>query len=63
VGLRHILAASFHFQTNGKMERYQHTIKQEVNQVPYELSSQLERAIAGFVGYYNFRRTTRHRAL
>ena len=61
VGLRHILAAPFHPQTNGKLERYQQTVKQEVNQVPYELPSQLERAIAAFVDYYNFRRY--HKAL
>ena len=61
VGIRHILAAPFHPQTNGKLERYQQTVKQEVNQVPYELPSQLERAIAAFVDYYNFHRY--HKAL
>jgi len=61
VGLQHILAAPFHPQTNGKLERYQQTVKQEVNQVPYELPSQLERAIAAFVDYYNFHRY--HKAL
>ena len=61
VGIRHILAAPFHPQTNGKLERYQQTVKREVNQVPYEFPSQLERAIADFVDYYNFRRY--HKAL
>ena len=61
VGIRHILAAPFHPQTNGKLERYHQTIKQEVNQVPYEQPSQLERALADFVDYYNFRRY--HKAL
>jgi len=61
VGIRHILAAPFHPQTNGKLERYHQTIKREVNQVPYELPDQLERAIADFVEYYNFRRY--HKAL
>ena len=56
VGISHILAAPFHPQTNGKMERYYHTLKQEVNQVPYEFPSQLETALADFVSYYNFRR-------
>ena len=61
VGIRHILAAPFHPQTNGKLERYHQTIKREVNQIPYELPGQLEKAIADFVEYYNFRRY--HQAL
>jgi putative transposase len=61
VGIRHILAAPFHPQTNGKLERYHQSIKREVNQLPYELPSQLERAIADFVDYYNYRRY--HKAL
>jgi len=61
VGIRHILAAPFHPQTNGKLERYHQTIKREVNQIPYELPGQLERAIADFVEYYNFSRY--HKAL
>ena len=61
VGIGHILAAPFHPQTNGKMERYQQSLKHEVNQLPYELPSQLEKAIADFVDYYNHRRY--HKAL
>jgi putative transposase len=61
VGIGHILAAPFHPQTNGKLERYHQSIKREVNQVPYELPGQLERAVADFVEYYNFRRY--HKAL
>ena len=30
VGIRHILAAPFHPQTNGKLERHHQTIKQDV---------------------------------
>ena len=61
VGIRHILSAPFHPQTNGKLERYHQTLKREVNQVPYEVPADLETALAGFVGYYNFRRY--HQAL
>ena len=61
VGIGHILAAPFHPQTNGKVERYQQSLKREVNQLPYELPSQLEQAIADFVDYYNLRRY--HKAL
>jgi len=56
VGIRHILAAPYHPQTNGKLERYHQSIKQEVDQVPYEVPGELEAAIAGFVDYYNNRR-------
>lgn len=61
VGIRHILSAPFHPQTNGKVERYQQSLKKEVNQLPYEWPSELERAIAAFVEYYNYRRY--HKAL
>jgi transposase InsO family protein len=61
VGIGHILAAPYHPQTNGKVERYQQSLKREVNQLPYDLPSQLERAIADFVDYYNYRRY--HKAL
>jgi putative transposase len=61
VGIGHILSAPFHPQTNGKIERYQQSLKRVVNQLPYELPSQLEKAIADFVEYYNHRRY--HKAL
>ena len=61
VGIRHILAAPFHPQTNGKLERYHQTLKRDVNQLPYELPSDLEAAIVAFVSYYNYLRY--HKAL
>ena len=61
VGIRHILPAPYHPQTNGKVERYQQSLKRDVNQLPYELPGHLEKAIAGFVDYYNYRRY--HKAL
>ena len=61
VGIEHILAAPYHPQTNGKVERYQQSLKREVNQLPYEFPSQLEQAIVDFVDYYNYRRY--HKAL
>lgn len=56
VGIKHILAAPYHPQTNGKLERYHQTIKQDVNQLPYEVPTDLEAAIAAFVSYYNYQR-------
>ena len=61
VGIGHILAAPYHPQTNGKIERYQQSLKRQVNQLPYEFPSQLEQAIADFVEYYNHHRY--HKAL
>jgi transposase InsO family protein len=61
VGIRRILAAPYHPQTNGKLERYHQSIKQDVNQVPYEVPGDLEVATLGFVDYYNHRRY--HKAL
>ena len=43
-------------QTNGKLERYHQTLKRDVNQLPYEMPSDLEAAIVAFVSYYNYRR-------
>ncbi len=56
VGIRHIVASPFHPQTNGKVERYQQTLKGEINQVPYDMPSELTKAIEASVHYYNNQR-------
>ena len=56
MGIKHILASPFHPQTNGKLERYHQTLKRNMNQLPYEMPSDLEAAIVAFVSYYNYRR-------
>ena len=61
VEIKHILAVPYHPQTNGKLERYHQTLKRDVNQVPYEMPSDLEEALAAFVNYYNYSRY--HKAL
>jgi transposase InsO family protein len=61
VGIRHVLAAPYHPQTNGKLERYHQTLKRDVNQLPYDVPRELEVAIGKFVNFYNYRRY--HKAL
>lgn len=56
MGIQHIVASPYHPQTNGKIERYHRTLKAEVKLVVYETPSDLERAVAAFVDYYNYRR-------
>jgi len=56
VGVRHIVASPYHPQTNGKIERYHRSLKGEINQLPYNMPGELEKAIADFIEYYNYRR-------
>ncbi len=56
VAIHHILASLFSPQTNGKLQRYDQSIKREVNQVLYEVPGDLEAATTKEVGYYNYRR-------
>jgi len=56
VGVRHITASPFHPQTNGKIERYHRTLTGRINQVPYDMPSELKEGIRAFIEYYNYRR-------
>lgn len=56
VGIKHITAAPFHPQTNGKIERYHRTLKENLNQLPYEMPGELKEAIKAFIQYYNYQR-------
>ena len=56
VNIRHIIAAPYHPQTNGKIERYHRTIKGDIGLLPYDMPGELEEAIRQFVEYYNYQR-------
>ena len=56
VGIRHILAAPYHPQTNGKLERYHQTTKRDVNLLVYEVPNELGQEIIRFVEYATTRR-------
>lgn len=56
MGIEHSLTSPFHPQTNGKVERYQQTLKGEINQIPYDMPSKLKQTIESLVEYHNHRR-------
>ncbi len=55
-GIVHTRGAPYHPMTQGKIERWHRTMKNEVKLENYYSPSELERAIARFVEHYNHRR-------
>ena len=56
LGLTHTRGRPYHPMTQGKIERYHRTMKNDVTLRNYEIPQDLERAIGAFVEHYNHER-------
>ena len=55
-GMRHTRGKPYHPMTQGKIERYHRSMKNQILLENYYLPGELESAIIGFVSYYNYER-------